>query len=120
MGCFALSFAVLLAFAMGGGWIGNMWVLMLVGVVIGPAAAMIMTLPVEATRPSVRASGMGVYWAFYYGLMGLAPTALGGVRAATDMAGSPLILAALIMALCAVLWGVFRRLQRQFAAAGPA
>ncbi|MEO1139300.1 MAG: MFS transporter [Pseudomonadota bacterium] len=113
LGCFILSCAALLIFAHSGAWTGHPAVMLALGIVIGPAAAMVMTLSIEATRADVRAFGMGVYWAIYYALMGVAPALLGALRDGTDQVAAPLSLAAGIMGLCAVLWVVFRGLQRR-------
>ncbi|WP_372605438.1 LPXTG cell wall anchor domain-containing protein, partial [Actibacterium sp.] len=83
------------------------------GLAIGPAAAVIMTLPVEAARPHLRALTMGIYLAVYYGMMGLAPAALGALRDRTGDAGSPLIAAAVMMLICLALWALFRKVQRR-------
>lgn len=111
LGCFALSCAAVIIFAVGDGFVTGPAFLVLLGVLIGPAAAMIMTLPVEITRPEVRAVGMGIYWAIYYALMGIAPSLIGALRERSGSAEAPLLLAAGLMGLCVVLWLVFRRMQ---------
>lgn len=111
LGCFALSSVWLVVFVTGGAFVGSPAFLLLFGLLIGPAAAMVMTLPVEATRLETRALGMGIYWAIYYALMGTAPAVFGMLRDRTGSAGSPLILAAGLLMVSFALWLVFRRLQ---------
>ena len=81
------------------------------GLVMGPAAAIVMTLPVEAARPEKRALAMGLYFATYYVLMGVAPAVLGLVRDASGSAAGPLWLSAAVAAICLPLWALFRGLQ---------
>ncbi|WP_167853524.1 CynX/NimT family MFS transporter [Roseovarius aestuariivivens] len=114
LGCFAVSGLALSFFALGAdGLVGHPAFLVTLGLCLGPAAAMIMTLPVEAARPEVRALAMGIYMAIYYALMGLAPPILGAVRTATESAAAPHLSAAAIMAACICLWIGFRYVQRQ-------
>jgi cyanate permease len=54
---------------------------------------------------------MGIYWAIYYALMGIAPSLIGALRERSGSAEAPLLLAAGLMGLCVVLWLVFRRMQ---------
>lgn len=112
LGCFVISGAALVLFALGGGMaVGHPAYLVLLGLCLGPAAAMIMTLPVGAARPEVRALAMGLYMAIYYALMGLAPPVLGWLREVTHSPAAPHLAAAGLMGLCLLLWGLFRRLE---------
>ncbi|MEJ1995972.1 MAG: MFS transporter [Limibacillus sp.] len=86
--------------------------MIVLGLAIGPAAAVIMTLPVEAARPQLRSMAMGVYFAIYYGMMGIAPSLLGFLRDGTGEATAPLYAAAIILLACLPLWMAFRVIQR--------
>lgn len=108
--CFGLSAIGLVAFVLLDSPAASLPLLVLLGVVVGPAAAMVMTLPVEATRPAVRAIGMGIYMAIYYALMGIGPSVFGALRESLGLS-APLLAAAGTMAACLILWLVFRRFQ---------
>jgi predicted MFS family arabinose efflux permease len=54
--------------------------------VVGAPAGLIMALPAQALRPQNRASGMGIYFTWYYAGMALLPGLAGMAR---DLAGSP-------------------------------
>ncbi|MEJ2016327.1 MAG: MFS transporter [Limibacillus sp.] len=88
------------------------WLMIVLGLAIGPAAAVIMTLPVEAARPQLRSMAMGVYFAIYYGMMGIAPSLLGFLRDGAGEATAPLYAAAIILLACLPLWMAFRVIQR--------
>lgn len=105
----------LLIFAIGEATSGLGAALALLGALIGCAAGMIMTLPIEATRMEVRAIGLGLYWAIYYACMGVGPSLLGAARDRFGSASSPLFLACGLLVLCMFLWGVFRFVQRRAA-----
>jgi predicted MFS family arabinose efflux permease len=67
---------------------------------IGVPAGLIMALPAQALRPQSRASGMGVFFTFYYIAMAILP---GGAGFARDISGSPsapALFAATMMLLC--------------------
>lgn len=114
LGCFVVSGGILVLFALGWGLpVGHPAFLGMLGLCLGPAAAMIMTLPVGAARAEVRALAMGVYMAIYYALMGLAPPILGWLRETAQSAAAPLLAAAGLMGVCALLWGLFRWLERK-------
>ena len=68
--------------------------------VIGVPAGLIMALPAQALRPQSRATGMGVFFTFYYIAMAILP---GGAGLARDLSGSPsapALFAAVMMLLC--------------------
>ncbi|MFD0978259.1 MFS transporter [Tropicimonas aquimaris] len=108
--CFGLSAIGLVAFVLLDSPAASFSLLVLLGLVVGPAAAMVMTLPVEATRPDVRAIGMGIYMAIYYALMGMGPSVFGALRESLGLS-APLFAAAGTMATCLMLWLIFRRFQ---------
>lgn len=94
---------------------GSIWTMAAVGLAIGPAAATIMVMPVEAARPELRSLSMGIYFAIYYAVMGVGPAIYGVVRDASGWAGAPIVLAAGLLLLCIPLWWLFRRLQSKTA-----
>lgn len=111
--CFVFSALLIALLPSLGVWAGSIWVMLLIGLAIGPAAALIMTLPVEATRPHLRALTMGIYFAIYYALMGVGPAVLGFARDATGSPGAPLFLSAfLLIGVCLPALLLFRRLQK--------
>lgn len=63
-----------------------LWLLVLCGVLFGIPAPLIMTLPGKSVRPDVRAMGMGVYFTWYYVIMGILPGVAGWV---SDSTGNP-------------------------------
>ena len=71
----------------------------LIAIVIGQPAGPIMALPASALRPQNRATGMGIYFTWYYALMATFPVLAGLARDLTQDAATPLLFAALMMAL---------------------
>lgn len=117
--CFGFSAALLIALPIFSVAAATSWLMILLGMAIGPAAAVIMTLPVEAARPQLRSIAMGLYLAVYYGMMGVAPSLLGFLRDGTGEATAPLYAAAIILLACLPLWMTFRVLQRPKGRPGP-
>ncbi|WP_370739211.1 MFS transporter [Roseisalinus antarcticus] len=113
LACFGLSIAGYLAIIASGAAAASPWAMAAMGLVFGPAAAVIMTLPVEASRPQVRALTMGLYLAVYYLFMGVGPPMLGALRDVTGSAAAPLHAGAAMLVGCLVLWAGFRGLQRR-------
>ncbi len=89
--------------------------MLVLGAVIGPIAAIVMTLPVKAARAQTRGAAMGLYFALYYAAMGFAPPLYGVVGDATQTASAPLYMMAGVLVLCTVIWGGFRRFYRDAA-----
>ena len=112
LACFLLSAAIVLALPYMGQVAGSFWVMFGVGLVIGPAAATIMTLPIDATRVELRAVAMGIFFALYYAYMGIGPMLFGLLRDFTGFAGAPHLLASCLLLLCVLLWFLFRSLQK--------
>ncbi|MEM6577858.1 MAG: MFS transporter [Pseudomonadota bacterium] len=108
LGAFLLSAATLALLATGRDDLPVEALMLVLGCALGPAAGLVMTLPITATRTETRAAGLGVYWAIYYALMSVGPVMFGAVRDSWGLASAPLWLAALMMLLCLPLWGVFR------------
>ena len=71
----------------------------IIAMTIGPPAGPIMALPAQALRPQNRATGMGIYFTWYYALMALLPGLAGLARDVTHSSATPLLLAALMLGL---------------------
>jgi cyanate permease len=117
--CFGFSAALLAVMPLFDVASATSWLMVCLGLAIGPAAAVIMTLPVEAARPQLRSIAMGIYFAIYYGMMGIAPSLLGFLRDGTDEVTAPLYAAAFILLVCLILWMAFRIIQRANAHRSP-
>ena len=111
--CFLLSAVLIGAMPFMGAQAGSLWVMCVVGAALGPAAAMTMTLPVEAARSHLRAMAMGIYFAIYYGLMGLGPVFFGALRDVSENPAAPHGASAVLLLGCVVLWAVFRKIQNR-------
>ena len=70
-----------------------------VAIVIGAPAGLIMALPAQALQAQSRATGMGVYFTWYYAGMALLPGAAGLARDLTGSPAAPALFAAAMMAL---------------------
>jgi cyanate permease len=81
------------------------------GIALGLPAAFVMTLPVIASRPQVRAMAMGIYFAIYYVAMGVAPSLLGALRDVTGQTAAPLVAAAGFLVYSIVATVLFRQLR---------
>ena len=79
-----------------------------VAIVIGAPAGLIMALPAQALRAQSRATGMGVYFTWYYAGMALLPGAAGLARDLTGSAAAPALFAAAMMALALAGLASFR------------
>jgi MFS family permease len=79
------------------------------GLVLGLAAGPIMTLPSQVLQPEARAFGMGLFFTLYYVAMMVAPTLAGAIAERVGSAGAAFFLGAAILALGAVVLGLFRR-----------
>jgi predicted MFS family arabinose efflux permease len=84
----------------------------IVAIVIGMPAGPIMAMPVTAVRPHNKATGMGIFFTWYYVLMAIFPAIAGFARDATGNAAVPLIVAAITMAAALVTLAGFRALAR--------
>jgi len=85
--------------------------LAIIGLVVGPAAGIIMALPARVLRPEARSLGMGVYYTWYYIGMAVLPGIAGWCRDLSGVAAAPLMFASLLVIIaiaCAVL---FQRLE---------
>ena len=87
--------------------------LAIIGLVVGPAAGIIMALPARVLRPEARSLGMGVYYTWYYIGMAMLPGIAGWCRDLSGVAAAPLMFASLLVIIaiaCAVL---FQRLEKR-------
>lgn len=77
-------------------------------IVIGFAApaGLLLTLPTSVLHPNNRATGMGVFYTWFYGMMAVIPAAAGTARAATQNPSAPIILSSLMIAgsIGVLLW----------------
>jgi predicted MFS family arabinose efflux permease len=71
----------------------------ILAVVIGAPAGLIMALPAQALQPKNRASGMGVYFTWYYAGMAMLPALAGLARDLTASPAAPALFASVMMAL---------------------
>lgn len=83
----------------------------LVGLFAGPPAGAIMALPAQALRPETRATGMGIYFTWYYVGMAVLPPLAGWIGDATGAVSAPLIFGAVVMLATIVSLGIFIRLR---------
>jgi len=93
--------------------------MILLGLVFGPAAGVIGTLAVEATRRDVRAHGTGLFLAIHYLFPGLGPLAMGAPADTTGTAAAPIALAGILFLACITLRGLFRLSRAQLAPSRP-
>ena len=84
-------------------------VFIVVGVLFALGAGPIMTLPTVVLGPESRAFGMGVFYAIYYATMMAAPALAGALADRTANVGVVFVLGALMLMVCVVALGLFRR-----------
>lgn len=84
-------------------------IFVVVGFVFGLGAGPIMTMPSLILPPEARAFGMGVFYSIYYGVMMAAPTLAGGMADRAGSAAVAFMLGALMLVVCMVALGLFRR-----------
>ena len=99
---------------------GSTWpvipIFVVVAIAVGFPAGPIMTLPAAAVRPQNRATGMGIYFTWYYALMASFPALAGLARDMTNDSGMPVYFAAAMMAAALAAVAVFRLVTRSWAA----
>lgn len=93
-----------------------LFMLAVIGLVMGPAAGIIMAMPARVLRPEARNLGMGIYYTWYYVGMALLPGVAGWSQDATGISSAPLAFASLLLVgaiACTLLFGRLekRRLQ---------
>jgi MFS family permease len=81
-----------------------------VGLACGLAAGPILSLPVRVLRPETRAVGMGIFFAFFYLLVVIAPWLAGALAKMVGTSRVAFDLGAAMLVLCCLGLWVFRRL----------
>jgi cyanate permease len=81
-------------------------------IALGVPAGAMMALPAQALRPENRASGMGIFYTWYYVLMAVLPGCAGLVRDLTGSAAAPILFAAAMVLLCALVLLLFHAAKR--------
>lgn len=87
-----------------------LWCLV-IGIGIGPPAGAIMALPSEVLRPESRATGLGVFFTWYYAGMAVGPVIAGWGRDVTGSAATPVLIGGAFFASVSVCLFLFRTLQ---------
>ncbi|MGE0736477.1 MAG: CynX/NimT family MFS transporter [Alphaproteobacteria bacterium] len=107
---FVAGALVILFVALGG---GAGFLFALLGCVIFFGAAVIVTLPAEATQPHNRVAGFGVFYFWWFAGMALLPPIGGWTRDISGDPAAPLYFAAGIDLACVLLLFWFRAMQRR-------
>ena len=84
-----------------------------IGLLFGPAAPIIMTLPVQFLEPRNRAMGMGLYFTCYYIGMAVAPPLVGVLLDYSSNAATPLWFASAVMVATTLTLFALRFLQQK-------
>lgn len=92
----------------------------LIALVIGLPAGPIMTLPAAATAAQNRATGMGIYFTWYYAVMAVMPAFAGLARDRTHSGAVPVLLAAGMLVASIVALAAFRLVMRSGSAMADA
>lgn len=87
--------------------------LAIIGLVVGPAAGIIMAMPARVLRPEARSLGMGVYYTWYYIGMAVLPGVAGWCRDLSGVAAAPLMFASLIVIIAIACALLFQRLEKR-------
>lgn len=87
--------------------------LTIIGLVVGPAAGIVMALPARVLRPEIRSLGMGVYYTWYYIGMAVLPGIAGWSRDLSGIAAAPLMFASLLVILAIACAVSFQRLEKR-------
>ena len=88
-------------------------VLAIFGLVMGPAAGIIMALPARVLRPEARSLGMGIFFTWYYVGMSVLPGIAGWSRDHSGVAAAPLVFASLLVVIAIVCAVSFRHLEKR-------
>lgn len=87
--------------------------LALIAAAVGLPAGPVMTLPAAALSPQNRATGMGIFFTWYYVLMAVTPTFAGFARDVTHSGAVPVLFAAGMLALALAALALFRIMARR-------
>lgn len=87
--------------------------IIVMGILRGPCAGGINTLPNEVLRPESRNTGFGVYFTVYYGGIAVIPLVAGSLQDLAGTPDAPVLLAGVFSALTVAALLAFRRLQRR-------
>jgi len=87
--------------------------LAVIGVVMGPAAGVIMALPARVLRTEARNLGMGIYYTWYYVGMALLPGVAGWCRDVSGIAIAPLIFASALLVAAVGCTMLFQHLEKR-------
>ena len=81
------------------------------GLIFGPPAGIIMSLPAQVLHPENRSAGMGLFYSCHYGGM-MALTSLAGYsRDLTQNAAAPILFGGILLIIAIIVLAVFRTLQ---------
>jgi MFS family permease len=88
------------------------------GLITGPPAGPMMSLPARVLQPATRAIGMGLFYTLYYAAMMLGPIAGGACAKWTGSAAAAFDFGAVVLVACPLLLWAFNRIadRRPFAA----
>jgi hypothetical protein len=92
-------------------------ILLVIALAIGLPPGMIMALPASALRAESRATGMGVFYSWYYAGMAVLPALAGKSRDLAGAPAAPILFSAAMMALGLVFLALFRAMKRPAAVA---
>lgn len=92
----------------------------LIALTVGLPAGPIMTLPAAALAPQNRATGMGIYFTWYYALMAAIPPLAGFARDVTHSSAVPVLCAAAVLAAALAVQALFLIVSRRWPAPHPA
>jgi predicted MFS family arabinose efflux permease len=86
-----------------------------IGMLFGPPAGIIMSLPTEVLAPENRAPGMGIFYTYYYGGMAALTALAGFLRDLTNNPAVPLYFGGMLLFMTIIALWLFRTLQRRTA-----
>lgn len=90
-----------------------LYVLAMVGLLAGPAAGVIMSLPARVLREDSRHLGMGIFFSLYYAGMALLPGVAGWSRELLGADAAPLMFGSVLLLMAAGFCELFRLLERR-------
>jgi predicted MFS family arabinose efflux permease len=104
----------LAAILLAGGVSPTIPTLALAAMTIGLPAGPIMTLPAAVVSQQNRATGMGIYFTWYYAIMAIFPALAGFARDTTHDSSVPVVFAAAMMAAALAATATFYRIARSW------